>query len=75
MKQATLVAIVLGFLVLISVVQAFQLNGLKDKLGDEQFSVKSASKTTPVASSSGTDKGAGSLPSNIKNLPQMVGGC
>ena len=75
MKQATLVAIILGMLVLISVVQAFQLNGLKTKVAEGQLSVKSSSGATPVASSGDSSKRTAALPSSIKNLPKMVGGC
>ena len=75
MKTTTIVAVILGVLVLVSVVQAFQLNGLKEKVTDGQLSIKSASSTTPVASSGSSGKKTASLPSSIKNLPQMVGGC
>lgn len=74
MKQTTLIAIVLGILVLISVVQAFQLNGLKEKVAEGQLEVKSASSSTAVASS-GTSRKTASLPASVKNLPKMVGGC
>jgi len=74
MKTTTIVAIILGVLVLISVVQAFQLNGLKEKVSDGQLSVSSAAKTT-AASSGDSGKTTSALPSSVKNLPQMVGGC
>lgn len=74
MNQRTIVAIVLGVLVLLSVVQAFQLSGLKTKMADGQLSVKSSSGTTSAASE-GSSKKTAALPSSIKNLPQMVGGC
>lgn len=73
MKTTTIVAIILGVLVLISVVQAFQLNGLKEKVTEGQLSVKSTSASSvPVAAG---NKKTESLPSSIKDLPQMVGGC
>ncbi len=75
MKQTTLIAIVLGILVLISIVQAIQLNGLKQKMAEGQLEVKSASSTTKVASSGTDSKKTASLPASIKNLPKMVGGC
>lgn len=75
MKTTTIVAIILGVLVLISVVQAFQLNGLKEKIAEGQLSVSSSSgKITPSASEDSSKRTA-ALPSSIKNLPQMVGGC
>ncbi len=76
MKTTTIVAIILGVLVLISVVQAFQLNGLKTKVAEGQLSVGSSDSKTTVATSSGSSgKSTASLPSSVKNLPQMVGGC
>ncbi|MBR9699346.1 hypothetical protein GOV09_02730 [Candidatus Woesearchaeota archaeon] len=74
MKQTTIVAFVLGILLLISVAQAFQLNGLKETISEGQLSVGSASKSAQVATG-GSGKSAGALPSSIKNLPKMVGGC
>ena len=75
MKTTTIVAVILGILVLISVVQAFQLNSLKDKITEGQLEVKSSSSTTPVASSGDSGKKTASLPASVKNLPKMVGGC
>jgi regulatory protein YycH of two-component signal transduction system YycFG len=76
MKKTTLVAIILGVLVLVSVVQAFQLNSLKEKVAEGQLSIGSSSgKTTPQTSSGDSGKRAAALPSSIRNLPQMVGGC
>lgn len=74
MKKTTIVTIILGVLVLISVVQAFQLNGLKTNLEEGQVSISSSGSSAPV-SSGGTSGGTGSLPSSIKDLPTMVGGC
>jgi len=76
MKATTIVAVILGILVIISIVQAFQLNGLKDKVKVGQLSVSSSSTKTKVAVSSGdSGKRTAALPSSVKNLPQMVGGC
>lgn len=66
MKKANLIiAVVLAVLLLLSVVQAFQINSIKTKI---------ASGTFKVASSGGTSSG-GNLPSGLQNLPNMVGGC
>lgn len=75
MKKTTIVAIILGILVLVSVVQAFQLNGLKEKVTEGKLSIKSASGAASVASSGSSAKKTAALPSSVKNLPQMVGGC
>ena len=73
MKKTTIIALVLGILVIISVVQSFQLYGLKEKIADGELSLSSSSSSTGLATSSG--KETGSLPANLQNLPEMVGGC
>ncbi len=75
MEKTKIVAVILGVLVLISIVQAFQLSDLKEKISDGQLSVKSARGATPAASSGSSGKTTASLPSSVKDLPQMVGGC
>lgn len=75
MKTTTIVAIILGVLVLISIVQAFQLNGLKEKIANGQLTVGSSSSSAPATTSAGAGKKTAALPSSVKNLPQMVGGC
>lgn len=67
MEQKTIVAIVLGVLVLIAAVQAYQFSELKSKL--------SGGSTQVVAAASPSGGSAPQLPSNLQNLPQMVGGC
>jgi len=77
MKSATIVAIVLGVLVVLSMVQAVQLNSLKSKVANEELSI-GASTTTQAKSASAPasgGSGGGALPSSIQNLPTMVGGC
>jgi len=74
MEQKTIFAIVLGVLVLISAVQAFQMTSLKSKVADGGVSVQkggAGSAPAPAANSGRTQ----ALPDNIKNLPTMVGGC
>lgn len=74
MKQTTILTIILGVLVIVSIVQAVQLNSMKAKISDGQLSVgKSSAKA--ASQSGGSEKTTASLPSNIKDLPQMVGGC
>lgn len=76
LKKSAIIAIILGVLIVISAVQAFQLSSLKTKVVDGEVTLTpggSGSKSLPVATS-GNRKTAG-LPSSISNLPQMVGGC
>lgn len=75
MEKTTIVAIVLGVLVIISAIQAFQLNGLKEKIADGKLKISSSSSGAQAAASPGADKRTAALPSSVKNLPQMVGGC
>jgi hypothetical protein len=68
MNKNMVIAIVLGALVLIAGVQAFQLFSLKTKLASGEISTG-----TVTQSSSGGS--APQLPSNLQNLPSQVGGC
>jgi len=70
MKQQMILAVLLGILVLVSAVQAYQLNTLKSDIQESGLNVK----VTGASTSSGPRQ-TGQLPSNIQNLPQMVGGC
>jgi len=72
MKQKTIIALILAALVLLTAVQAYQLNGLKSEVEDGSVVGSSVSKQQP---SSGGSSRAAELPSSIKDLPQMVGGC
>ena len=74
MEKKTIIAVILGVLVIISAIQAFQLNGLKEKISEGQLKVSSSGGKVSTASS-GEDKKTTALPSSVKNLPQMVGGC
>jgi len=73
MDKNVIVAVVLGLLLVISVVQAFQLSALKEKVASGALSGGSR-VSVPVASGAPSG-GSPSLPSNIQNLPSMVGGC
>lgn len=72
-KKNNLIAILLGVLVIVSMIQAFQLTKLKTSISEGGVSVSSSSSKTPAAS--GGDRQTATLPSSIKDLPQMVGGC
>jgi hypothetical protein len=74
MEQKTIVALVLGVLVLVSLVQAVQLYGLKSKLSESGFQTNTVSAASPVATSGG-ERTVNSVPSSVKDLPSMVGGC
>ena len=69
MEKNIIIAVILGILVLVSVVQAFQLNALKDKIDEGKLTF---GKT---AGDSSTNSRSSGLPSNIQDLPSMVGGC
>ncbi len=72
MKKDTVMAIVLGVLLLVSVIQAVQLNTLKTTLEEGGVNIKSASNS---AQSGVSDGGALSVPASLDSLPTMVGGC
>ncbi len=69
MNKNMVIAIVLGALVLIAGIQAFQLFTLKSNLAMGGTSVTTATQ------SSGGSGGSPKLPGNLENLPTMVGGC
>lgn len=69
MEIKTIMAIVLGVLVVLSVLQAFQLRELKEEVSSGGFSAAAVSGSGQASSEEA------SLPSNIQDLPQMVGGC
>ncbi|HIH38623.1 hypothetical protein J4460_01470 [Candidatus Woesearchaeota archaeon] len=72
MEQTTIIAVIIGLLIIVSGVQAVQLSTLKTTLSSEGYSLKAGSPQR-APSSGGANTGA--LPSSIKDLPQMVGGC
>ena len=72
MNQNVVIAIVLGALVLIAAVEAYQLMGIKTQLASGSVQVGAAAAAPQAGGASG---GAPSLPSNLQNLPGMVGGC
>lgn len=71
MNQNVVIAIVLGALVLIAAVEAYQLMSLKDKISSGGVQVATAGAPAPQAAGGG----APTLPSSLENLPSMVGGC
>jgi hypothetical protein len=69
MNKNVVIAVVLGALVLIAGIQAFQLFTIKDSLASGKVG------TSVSTQSSGDAGGSPKLPSNLENLPSMVGGC
>lgn len=67
MNRNVIIVIVLVVLVLLTAVQAIQLSSLKTSI--------STGKVNVAAGSSPSTGAGNSLPSNINNLPSMVGGC
>ncbi len=74
MNQKTIIALVLAVLVVVSLVQAFQLYGLREKVKSGGLKVGSSPGTVAVASA-GSGRTVGAVPSSVKELPSMVGGC
>lgn len=70
MEKNLVIALVLGVLVVVAVLQTVQLVTFKNKLATGE--IKTGSATTPVQANGG---GNTNLPSNLQNLPSMVGGC
>ncbi|MBI2133849.1 hypothetical protein HYU11_04160 [Candidatus Woesearchaeota archaeon] len=66
MNKNLIMIIVLGFLLIASAVQAYQLTSLKAKI--EEGSIK-------IGGSAATNTGTGQSTNNINELPTMVGGC
>ena len=74
MEKDTMIAILLGVLVLVSVVQAVELTNMKSGIEDGTITLGAKSTSTALGSSN-TGSGAAVVPSNLQNLPDMVGGC
>lgn len=70
MEKNVILAIVLGALVVIAALQAFQLFGLKNKISSGNVQTVSGANAPAAGQGSG-----GAVPSNLQNLPSMVGGC
>ncbi len=74
MDQKIVISIILGVLVIISAVQAFQLYTLKEKISTSGLKSVGIGGAVPVAAGGAPSGGAGA-PSAAGGLPQMVGGC
>jgi len=67
MNKNMLIVIVLVVLVLLTAVQAVQLSSLKSQIKAGKISVGTSQGATSGSSAS--------VPSNLNDLPSMVGGC
>lgn len=71
-----LLPIVLIALILLSAVQAFQLNALKEKIGSGKITATKGPVAAASAGSGSAVAAAGSSgAASIQDLPGMVGGC
>ncbi len=68
MNKNVVIAIVLGALILIAAIQAFQLMGLKNSISSG--TIRTATANAPAQAGAG-----GQLQKNLESLPGMVGGC
>lgn len=73
MDQKIVISIILGVLVIISAVQAFQLYTLKEKVSTS--GLKTGGSSVPIVAGSAGSAGGAGVPSSAGGLPQMVGGC
>lgn len=79
MDRNVLAIALVGVLLLATVVQAVQLNGLNEKIkAIDSAAIASAKAPVQTQSSATAAKppgSAASVPKSLSNLPQMVGGC
>jgi len=71
-NQNLILSVILGIFIIISAFQSFQINDLKTQMQEGGIKI-SSSVGNSYSSSSGSGKS--DVPSNLKDLPQMVGGC
>ena len=67
--------VLLAVLILVSTVQAVQLNGLKSTISEGKLTINSANSGASTTSASNSAQKNEAVPKSIQNLPQMVGGC
>ena len=86
MNKDFVVSALLGIVLMVSLVQGWQLSSLSGKLGDLSSNIKEVKLTVaaplsqaPTTGSSGAAavplQGNVQVPANIANLPSQVGGC
>ncbi len=72
MKQEMLLSILLGVLIVVSALQAYQLVNLKDAVSSGTVTASSAQAQY---GGSGAQSGSSAIPSALDSAPNMVGGC
>jgi hypothetical protein len=76
MDKNTVLAIIVGVLVVIAAVQAVELSMLNSRIATSGLKAGSAARTVSVQSSGGAAATGGtSGTTDLNNLPGMVGGC
>lgn len=73
MNKNTIVVGILVLLVVVSLIQTFQIFGMKENMNEIEVTGKSVKATT--SSSTTTSGSSNGVPTNLQNLPGMVGGC
>ena len=83
MEKQTLVLALMGVLLVVTVLQSFQLVNLSEKAktigtasgGAPASGILSSQISQPTVAAVAPASGAGNIPSNLQSLPQQVGGC
>ena len=65
----------LALLLIVGTVQAIQLGSIKSNMNDIRISSSSSSGEISTSTSASASSSSGGVPTNIQNLPGMVGGC
>lgn len=75
MNKNLIVVGILAVLVIISAAQAVQLIGMNSDINEIDPTKSSGTTSLSTSSSTTSSSGSGSVPTNLQNLPGMVGGC
>jgi len=71
MRKETLLTVLLVLLLAVSAIQAVQLSAISNGISQGSYELKSSDGQA----ASGQSSSQTALPSNLQNLPSMVGGC
>ena len=72
-NQMLILTILLGVFVVLSAMQAVQISSISQKIGSDDFILGNSKQTTSNSDPATYSKS--SVPENLEELPQMVGGC